>query len=140
MQTRERNRKRAFTLIELLVVILILAILAALIVPRVVNRAGDAKIAKAASDIASLGNMLQTFRLDTDRYPTNEEGLQALMERPADVEIWNGPYSTKPIPVDPWGNPYQYVFPGPYNEDSCLVFSFGADGLEGGEGADADIF
>ena len=102
------RRKKAFTLIELLVVILILAILAALIVPRVVNKTSDAKRSKAASDISSLHTALNSFRLDCDRFPTSEEGLTALRSQPADVPGWRGPYLDKPLPPDPWGNEYYY--------------------------------
>jgi general secretion pathway protein G len=130
---------RAFTLIELMVVILILAILAALIMPRVIGRQDDAKRAKAASDIHSLSNALQAFRLDTDRYPSTEEGLQALRSAPADVNNWKGPYLQKSVPTDPWGNEYIYEFPGPGGEDSFLILSYGSDGAEGGEGNAEDI-
>lgn len=133
------RRLRGFTLIELLVVILILAILAALIVPRVVGRTDDAKRAKAATDISTLSGLLQQFRLDTGRYPTTEEGLTALRQAPADIQNWRGPYSTKAIPADPWGYEYVYEYPGPTGDDSFLLMSFGGDGAEGGEGANEDI-
>ncbi|MFQ3586836.1 MAG: type II secretion system major pseudopilin GspG [Fimbriimonadaceae bacterium] len=135
----KRYRNRGFTLIELLVVILILAILAALIVPRVVGRTSEAKIAKAQSDIASLSSLVQQFRLDTGRYPTTEEGLEALRVPPPDVTGWRGPYTTKEIPNDPWGNPYIYEYPGRAGEESFIIASLGRDGQEGGEGEDADI-
>lgn len=133
------RRKGAFTLIELLVVILILAILAALIVPRVVGRTGEAKRAKAASDINALGNMLQTFRLDTGRYPSTEEGLSSLRVAPNDAQNWKGPYSQKPLTPDPWGNEYIYEYPGPGGDDSYLLQSYGMDGQPGGEGEAADV-
>ena len=133
------NRRRGFTLIELMVVILILAILAALVVPRVIGRTGDAKRAKAATDISTISALLQQYRLDTDRFPTTEEGLQALRTQPADVQNWKGPYTTKPIPVDPWGNEYQYEYPGAQGEDSFILRSLGSDGAPGGEGEAADI-
>ncbi|HCE00822.1 MAG TPA: type II secretion system protein GspG [Armatimonadetes bacterium] len=135
-----RNRtRRAFTLIELLVVILILAILASLIVPRVVGRTSDAKRAKAASDLRTLSDLLQQYHLDTDTYPTTEEGLQALRVQPPGVNNWRGPYTTKEIPLDPWGNEYVYEYPGPNGENSYLLMSYGADGAPGGEGDAADI-
>lgn len=134
-----RTRSLGFTLIELLVVILILAVLAALIVPRVVNRASDAKRVKAASDIATLSNLLQQFRLDNDRYPTAEEGLDALRSQPADLTTWRGPYTTKPLPTDPWGNEYIYEFPGANGEDSFVLLSYGSDGQPEGEGDAADV-
>lgn len=132
-----RNRK-GFTLIELLVVILILAILAALIVPRVIGRSTDAKRAKAASDIATLSSLLQQYRIDNDRYPTTEQGLQSLRVQPNDAPNWRGPYITKNLPTDPWGNEYTYESPGSAGEDFVIV-SYGADGAPGGEGDDSDI-
>ncbi|MFZ4508341.1 MAG: type II secretion system major pseudopilin GspG [Fimbriimonas sp.] len=138
MRTTTR-RSSAFTLIELLVVILILAILAALIVPGVINRTGDAKRAKAASDISTLGGMLQTFRLDTGRYPTTEEGLSALRTPPSDVQNWKGPYSQKPISPDPWGNEYIYEYPGSTGDDSYTIISYGSDGQPGGTGEAIDV-
>lgn len=133
------RRRRAFTLIELLVVILILAILAALIVPRVISRTSDAKRAKAASDIAVLTSALSQFRLDCDRFPTTEEGLEALRIQPAEVNGWRGPYIEKPIPPDPWGNAYVYEYPGAGGDDTFIIASYGADGAPGGEGDAADV-
>lgn len=130
--------RRAFTLIELMVVILILAILAALVVPRVIGRQDQAKVAKAQSDIASLSNLLTTFRLDNGRYPTTEEGLQALRVQPSDAKNWQV-YSEREIPLDPWGNPYEYEYPGATGRDSFSLRSLGADGQPGGEGLDADL-
>ena len=130
--------RRGFTLIEMLVVILILAILAALIIPRLVGRTSDAKIAKAKSDIATLSSLLQQYRLDSDRYPTTEEGLNALRVRPSSARVWKGPYTTKDIPLDPWGNPYVYQSPGPDGQD-FLVTCYGADGAPGGESDAADL-
>jgi general secretion pathway protein G len=137
-RTQTNGRKRGFTLIELLVVILILAILAALIVPRVVGRTSDAKRAKAASDIAALSNAVDTFRLDVDRYPTNEEGLSALITQPADANGWKR--YIKSLPTDPWGNEYVYEFPGPDGEDTFVIYSYGADGAPGGEGEAEDVY
>ncbi len=135
---RSHRSRRAFTLIEMLVVILILAILAALIIPRLVGRTSDAKIAKAKSDIATLSSLLQQYRLDSDRYPTTEEGLNALRVRPSSARGWKGPYTTKDISLDPWNNPYVYQSPGPDGQD-FLVTCYGADGAPGGEGDAADI-
>ncbi len=136
--SQAKTRRSAFTLIELLVVILILAILAALIVPRVVGRTDDAKRAKAASDISSLGKALSQFRLDCDRYPTTEEGLEALRTQPGEVRGWRGPYIEKAVPPDPWGGEYVYEFPGS-TDDSYFLVSYGADGAPGGEGNNADV-
>ena len=133
-----RRQKRAFTLIEMLVVVLILAILAALIVPRVVNRTSDAKRAKAASDIATLSSLLQQYRVDTDQFPTTEQGLNALRVQPGDVNGWRGPYTQKEISGDPWQNEYVYESPGPDGQD-FIIASYGADGAPGGEGDNSDI-
>ncbi|HMS55165.1 MAG TPA: type II secretion system major pseudopilin GspG [Fimbriimonadaceae bacterium] len=133
------QRRRGFTLIELLVVILILAILAALIVPRVVNRTSDAKRARALSDIATLTTALNSFRLDCDRFPSTEEGLQSLRTQPGEVTGWRGPYLEKAIPPDPWGNEYAYEYPGTGGDDTFTLMSFGSDGAPGGEGDATDI-
>lgn len=130
------KKKRAFTLIELLVVIMIIAILAALIVPRVVNKTSDAKRSKAASDIANLRSAINAFRLDCDRYPSTEEGLDSLRTAPSDVKNWRGPYLDRPLPPDPWGNPYIYETTG---DDNFSVLSYGADSAPGGEGDASDI-
>ncbi len=135
-----RNRRLGFTLIELLVVILILAILAALIVPRVVGKTGDAKIAAAKSDLATISSALQNFRLDNDRYPSTEEGLAALTTQPASgANNWKGPYLQKPVGLDPWQNQYVYTYPGANGNDSYTLESYGSDGAPGGEGDAADI-
>jgi general secretion pathway protein G len=132
------SKKRAFTLIEMLVVVLILAILAALIVPRVVNRTGDAKRAKAASDVSVLSGLLSQYRVDNDNFPTTEEGLSALRVAPSGANNWRGPYTQKEIPTDPWGNDYVYESPGPNDQDFVIV-SYGSDGAPGGDGDAADI-
>jgi general secretion pathway protein G len=132
-----RTKRRGFTLIELMVVILILAILAALIVPKVMGRADDAKRAKASSDIASLRTALSGFKLDCDRYPTTEEGLEALRTAPSDVKNWRGPYLDRPLPLDPWQMPYVYEY---IDDNHLTVISYGPDKAPGGEGdAAADI-
>ena len=130
---------KGFTLIELLVVILILAILASLIVPKVVNRGDDAKRAKAATDLSVLSSSIEQFKLDTGRYPTTEEGLEALRSAPSDVENWRGPYLTKAIPTDPWGYEYIFEYPGANGDNSFIVGSLGSDGQEGGEGDAPDM-
>lgn len=132
------RQKGGFTLIEMLVVVLILAILAALIVPRVIGRTSDAKRAKAASDIATLSSLLQQYRVDNDSFPTTEDGLSALRVQPSGATNWRGPYTSKSIPTDPWGNEYSFEAPGPDGQDYVII-SYGADGAPGGDGDNADI-
>ncbi len=112
--------------------------LAALIVPRVVSRTADAKRSKAATDIAELSKMVEMFRLDVGRYPTTEEGLEALRTQPSDAQNWKQ-YSTKEIPPDPWGFPYVYEYADQTGEGQPLIMSYGADGAPGGEGENADV-
>lgn len=131
-------RTRGFTLIELLVILVIIGVLAALIVPNVIGRAEESRVMAARADVANLMQALKLYRLDNQRYPTQEQGLQALVQRPSagpPAPNWR-PYLDK-LPNDPWGRPYQYLNPGAYGEVD--VFSLGADGQPGGEGADADI-
>ncbi len=129
------RKLKGFTLIELLVVILILAILAALIVPRIIGRTADAKRAKAASDIKTLRTALDNFRLDCDRYPETEEGLMSLVTAPAETTGWRGPYVGK-ITTDPWQFDYIYELLG---DEEPSVVSLGKDNSVGGEGESADI-
>jgi len=129
-----------FTLIEVLVVIVILGILAALIVPRVLERPDEARVIAAKSDIAALLNALKLYRLDNQRYPSSEQGLVALVARPTQPPLppnWKPNGYLERLPKDPWGRPYQYLNPGLRSEID--VFSFGADGQPGGSGIDADI-
>jgi len=133
------KRNRAFTLIELMVVILILAILAALVVPNVLNKTGTAKVGKAKADLAVLRDAIDLFRVDCDRYPTTSEGLGALRDAPSGATGWHGPYLQKDLGTDPWNNPYIYQTPGPNGKDGYMVESYGADGAQGGDGDNADI-
>lgn len=129
---------RGFTLIEVMVVIVILGVLAALVVPRIMSRPDEARVVAARQDIASLMQALKLYKLDNRRYPTAEQGLDALVARPAAApqpDNWK-PYLER-LPRDPWGTPYQYIVPGLHGEVD--VMSFGADGSAGGEGFDADI-
>ena len=133
-----RTAQRGFTLIELMVVLVIIGVLAALIVPNVIERADDARVTAARTDINNLMQALKLYRLDNQRYPTAEQGLQALLVRPTAgpaAPNWK-PYVEK-LPNDPWGHPYQYMNPGIKGEIDVL--SFGADGQSGGEGKNADI-
>jgi general secretion pathway protein G len=129
-----------FTLLEVMVVVVIIGILAALVVPKIISRPDEARAIAAKQDIASLMQSLKLYRLDNLRYPTTEQGLQALVTKPTSLPIpgnWkNGGYLER-LPKDPWGNPYQYLNPGLHGEID--VFSLAADGAPGGEGNDADI-
>lgn len=131
--------RRAFTLIELLVVILIIAVLAAMIVPSYFRRVDDAKRAKAQDDISTISKVLHTFRLDCGRYPTTEEGFEALRTDPGDLPGWRGPYTDNPIGQDPWGGEYVYIYPGANGDDSFTLMSYGKDLAEGGDGDNEDI-
>jgi general secretion pathway protein G len=129
-----------FTLIEIMVVMVILGILAALIVPKVMSRPDEARIVAAKQDIASIVQALKLYKLDNLRYPTTEQGLQALVTKPSLPPIptnWKGNGYLERLPNDPWGHPYQYLQPGLHGEID--VMSLGADGAPGGEGNDADI-
>ncbi len=133
-----RPREAGFTLVELLVVMVILVLLASLVAPRVVGYLGSSRTKTAKVQIESLSTSLELFKLDSGRYPSEHEGLQALVERPADIRSWNGPYLKKDaVPKDPWGNPFRYRYPGQFLEFD--IFSFGADNQEGGEGEDQDV-
>lgn len=134
------HKSRAFTLLEVMVVVVILSILGAMIVPRIIGRADEARVIAAKQDIASLMQALKLYRLDNLRYPTSEQGLQALTARPDTPPVpanWKAGGYLERLPKDPWGNPYQYLNPGRKGEID--VFSFGADGVSGGEGTDADV-
>jgi general secretion pathway protein G len=133
-----RAAQAGFTLIELMVVLVIIGVLAALIVPNVLDRAEDARITAARTDVNNLMQALKLYKLDNHRYPTTEQGLQALVARPTSQPApvnWK-PYLEK-LPNDPWGHAYQYLNPGLKGEVD--VMSLGADGQSGGEGANADI-
>jgi len=135
-----RSLQRGFTLIEIMVVVVIIGVLAAVIMPKVMGRADDARITAARQDITSLSSALKLYKLDNHRYPTTEQGLQALVQRPTSGPAANGWKSggyIEKLPRDPWGNPYQYLSPGVRGEFD--VFSYGADGQPGGAGIDADI-
>ena len=132
------RRSTGFTLVEIMVVVVILGILAVLIVPRVLGRSDEARQAAARHDIATIMQSLKLYRLDNGRYPTNDQGLQALVTKPTSAPApsnWK-PYLDK-LPKDPWGNTYQYLSPGVHGEVD--VFSLGADNQPGGTGADLDI-
>lgn len=138
MKTLRLAAQRGFTLIELMVVLVIIGVLASLIVPSVLDRVDEAKVTAARTDINTLMESLKRYRLDNQRYPTSEQGLQALVAKPTTGPT---PPNWKPtldkLPNDPWGRPYQFANPGV--KDPIDVFSYGADGQAGGEGKDEDI-
>jgi general secretion pathway protein G len=131
---------RGFTLIEIMVVVLIIGVLAALVAPRILSRPDEARAVAAKHDVATVMQALKLYRLDNLRYPTTEQGLAALVSKPTSGPLppnWKSGGYLERLPKDPWGQPYQYLNPGLQGEID--VFSFGADGASGGEGADADI-
>lgn len=137
--TPGRRRAAGFTLIEIMVVVIIIGLLAAVVVPQFLGRVDDARIAKAKQDIQAFDTALTLYKLDNFKYPTTDQGLRALVEKPDDPTIHNwrpGGYA-KRINKDPWGNDYQYVYPGTHGEYD--LYSFGADGQPGGEGINADV-
>jgi general secretion pathway protein G len=135
-----RNRQRGFTLIEIMVVVVILSVLGALVVPQIIDKVDVAKVKRAQSDIRAIQTALDLYRLDNFKYPTTEQGLQALVKQPADPTITNYAASgyLKSLPKDPWGNIYQYLSPGTDGRDYDII-TYGRDGKPGGEGYDADI-
>jgi len=133
-----RRRERGFILVELLVVLVILGLIAAFAAPQVIKYLGSAKTDAATIQIERLSGILDLYRLEVGRYPSTEEGLQALIERPIDAEDWNGPYLKKADALaDPWGQAYLYRHPGEHGEFD--LYSLGADASDGGEGEDQDV-
>jgi general secretion pathway protein G len=135
-----RNNQRGFTLIEIMVVVVILAVLGALVVPNILGKVDTARVTAAKTDIKSIATALDLYRLDNFKYPTTEQGLQALVKQPADPSITNYPPHgyLATLPKDPWGNPYTYTSPGADGRE-YEIMSYGRDGKPGGEGPDADI-
>jgi general secretion pathway protein G len=135
--TRNSSASAGFTLVELIVVVIIIGLLAGLVVPQFIKQEEKATAKAAKAQIELLGTALDTYRLDVGRYPSTQEGLQVLSQRPGGVDRWDGPYLKKAVPNDPWGKPYVYKSPGdhgPYD-----IISYGADGVPGGEGNNRDV-
>jgi general secretion pathway protein G len=132
-----RRQAIGFTLLELLVVMVIIGLLVGYVAPMYFKQVGKSEVKVARAQIESFGKALDQYRLDTGHYPTTEQGLQALVVKPADEPKWDGPYLKKGIPQDPWGNAYTYKRPGVKGEYD--IVSFGKDGVPGGIGEDADI-
>lgn len=139
---RRTVRRRAFTLIELVVVIIVLGLLAGLVAPQIFGRVSEAKSVAARTQLELLGVALDSYRLDNGSYPTTEQGLAALREKPLKdpaATNWRGPYLRKEIPLDPWQRPYVYRSPGERNKTGYDLMTFGRDGKPGGDGEDGDL-
>ena len=132
------DRTRGVTLIELLVVVTIIAMFGALVLPRLWKKVSGAKQTVAREQINGFITALGMYKLDTGRFPSTEQGLQALRVRPQDEARWDGAYLPQDVPPDPWGHPYVYKYPGEHGEEPDII-SYGADGREGGDGENADI-
>ncbi len=135
---RPRTAEAGVTLIEMLVVVTIIALFAAIVGPRLLSKGDAAKVTAARAQIESFTNQLAMYKLDTGNFPTTEQGLQALRLKPEGVEQWQGPYANQDIPMDPWGHPFVYKFPGDHGDEPDIL-SYGADGQPGGDGTNADV-
>ena len=141
MKISSKSTQRGFTLIEIMVVVVIIGVLGAIVVPQFMSRPDQAKVTAARTDIQAIATALEMYRLDTFNYPSTQQGLEALSSRPAGTPVaknWNPQGYLKSMPMDPWGMPYQYLNPGTHSGGYDL-FSFGSDGVPGGEGHAADI-
>lgn len=140
-ESRVLAHQSGFTLLEMIVVLVIIGLIMGLVGPRLFRQADKAKVQTAQTQIKMLSGSLQTMRLDISRFPTAEEGLALLTQRPAEertAQSWAGPYLDEAVPMDPWNNPYQYA-PASSGDRPFTLYSFGADGKPGGEGFDADV-
>lgn len=145
MQQRAYGRRTAFafggsagfTLLELLVVLVIIGLLAGYVGPKYFSQIGKSEVKATRAQLDALGKALDQYRLDSGHYPSTEQGLAALVERPANAVKWDGPYLSKQVPPDPWGNPYVFTMPGEHGDYDLL--SYGKDGIAGGEGESAEI-
>jgi general secretion pathway protein G len=131
------RRRQGFTLLELLVVIVIIGLLAALVGPRYFDQVGKSSVKVARAQMDAFEKSLEQYRLDVGRFPSTEQGLDALYTKPQGVERWAGPYLKKPVPLDPWGHRYDYKSPGDHGEFD--IISLGSDGVVGGSGDAADV-
>jgi general secretion pathway protein G len=136
--TRRDRRQKGVTLIEMLVVVTIIALFAALVVPRMMGQADKARRVQAHAQVNSFMTALGAYKLDTGLFPSTEQGLQGLRTKPEGVNNWNGPYLPQDIPNDPWGRAYLYKYPGEHGDEPDVI-SYGADGQPGGDGNNADI-
>lgn len=139
---QESRTRFGFTLLELVVVIIVLGLLAAIVAPQILGRVSDARTTAAQTQVELFGTALDSYRMDNGSYPTTEQGLAALRERPTRAPLptnWRGPYLRKDVPLDPWGKPYLYRSPGERNTTGYDLSSLGRDGKVGGEGEDKDV-
>lgn len=137
-----RTLQRGFTLIEIMIVVVIIGVLGALVVPQFMSRPDQAKVTAARSDLQAIATALEMYRLDNHAYPSSQQGLQALVQRPAgqpEARAWNPQGYLRRVPVDPWGVAYHYLNPGQHSPGHYDLYSLGADGLSGGEGVAAEI-
>ncbi|MFM2289341.1 MAG: type secretion system protein [Pseudomonadota bacterium] len=134
----QARRSGGFTLLELLVVMVIIGLLAGIVAPRYFAQVGKSQVKAVKAQVDGLDKALEQYRLDVGHLPTNEQGMGALQTQPTGEQNWAGPYLKKEVPLDPWGNAYNYVVPGTHNNDYDL-WSWGRDGKQGGTGEDADI-
>ena len=137
-RNNRRNPRAGVTLIEMLVVVVIIGLFVAVVAPSMFKQSDKARVVAARTQIKSFMTALGTYKLDTGVFPTTEQGLQALRVKPADANQWNGPYMPQEIPMDPWGHPYVYKYPGDHGDEPDMI-SYGADGQPGGDGLNADI-
>ena len=138
MSQRRKRQQAGITLIEMLVVVTIIALFAALVAPVMFRQSDKARVTAAKAQINSFMTALGSYKLDTGVVPSTEEGLQALRVKPPNLDSWQGPYLPKDIPLDPWGHPYVYKYPGDHGDEPDII-CYGADGQPGGDGLNADI-